>query len=304
MRMFVARFASMLLVLWGVATVTFFIIRLAPGGPFDDDRSVRPEVLAELEAHYGLDQPLLTQYGQYLGNLLRGDLGPSFKYPGRTVNEIILEALPVSLELGLWALLIAMGVGIPLGIWAATRRGSWKDRLAMGVSALGVCLPTFVVGPVLILIFALWLGVVNSSGWGSAADRILPSITLAAAYVAYVARLMRSGLVEELKKNYVRSGRAKGVGEGTLVWKHAMRLAVSPVVAYLGPAMAGILTGSFVVESIFQVPGLGRFFVTASLNRDYTLVLGMVLFYAALISIFNFLADLAQAGLNPRVRHG
>ncbi len=293
----------MLLVLWGVATVTFFIIRLAPGGPFDNDRSVRPEVLAELESHYGLDQPLVTQYAQYLGNLLRGDLGPSFKYPGRTVNEIILEALPVSLELGLWALLIALGFGIPVGIWAARRRGEWTDQMAMGLSALGVCLPTFVVGPILILIFALWLGWLNSSGWTSPSDRILPAITLGAAYVAYVARLMRSGLVEELKKNYVRSGRAKGVREGTLVWKHAMRLAVTPVVAYLGPAMAGILTGSFVVESIFQVPGLGRFFVTASLNRDYTLVLGMVLFYAALISIFNFIADLAQAGLNPRIRH-
>lgn len=304
MKMLLSRLLSALVVLWVVATLTFFLMRLAPGGPFDDERSVRPEILAELQAHFGLDQPLWKQYTQYLGNLLQGDLGPSFKYPGRTVNEIIAEALPASLELGFWAMIFALGVGLPIGVWAATRHDTWKDHVSMAGSALGVCLPSFVIGPLLILVFAVWLGWLGSSGWEGAYDRILPAATLGAAYAAYLARLMRGGLLEELKKGYIRTARAKGVSEGIVLWKYAMRLGISPVVSYLGPALAGILTGSFVVESIFQVPGLGRFFVNASLNRDYTLVLGMVLFYAALISLFNLLADLMQIVLNPRLRHG
>ena len=289
-------------VLLAVATMTFFMIRLAPGGPFDQEKQTTPEIKAMLAQHYGLDRPLWQQYTDYLFHLVQGDLGPSFKYSNRSVNELIGEAFPVSLELGVWALVIALSVGMSLGILAALRPNSWLDQLSSSVALGGVCLPTFVVGPILVLVFALWLGQFNASGWDFARDRVLPAMTLGLFYAGYVARLTRSGMIEVMRQEYIRTARAKGAGELRVVTHHALRNGLLPVVSFLGPAAAGLVTGSFVVESIFNIPGLGRFFVTSAFNRDYTMVLGTVIFYAALILLLNLLVDIALALLNPRIR--
>lgn len=293
-----------LMVLFVVATATFFMLRAAPGGPFDDERNTRPEIQASLDRYYGLDQPLWRQYLDYLVNLGRGDLGPSFKYPGRSVNEIIAQSFPVSAELGLLALAVSIGCGVPIGVLTAARRGTARDRGSMAITTLGICVPTFVLGPVLILVFALDLGWVQPSGWFQPTDRILPALTLGAAGAAIFAKLTRAGMLEALDSGFVRTARAKGASESGILFRHALRVGVMAPVAYLGPAAAGLLTGSFAVETIFQIPGLGRFFVAAAFNRDYTLVLGLVLFYALLIVAFNLLVDLTQAWLNPKLRHG
>jgi oligopeptide transport system permease protein len=297
------RLLEMIPVLFLVATATFFMIRLAPGGPFSRERNVPPEVLRNLEKHYGLDQPLWKQYTSYLGHLLQGDLGPSFKYPTRTVNELIADSFPVSLELGSIGLLIALVLGIPAGVFAALRPNTRQDFLTMGVAMTGICLPNFVIGPLLVLAFAIKLEMFNASGWFVWQDRFLPALTLGLAFAARIARLTRGGMLEVLNQDYIRTARAKGLSESAVVLRHALKLGLMPVIAYLGPAIAGLLTGSFVVETIFQIPGLGRFFVTAAFNRDYTMVLGTVLFYAALILVMNFLVDLLQIYLNPKLKH-
>ncbi len=290
-------------VLFIVIAVTFVLVRFAPGGPFSSEKAVVPEVKRALEAQYRLDQPLLVQFGSYLGDLAHGDLGPSFKYPGRTVNELIVAGFPATAELGLYALLVALVIGMSAGVIAALRPNTWSDYLPMSAAMIGICMPTLLLGPVLVLIFGIWLEWVPVSGWGEVpGDKLLPSITLGAAYAAYIARLTRSGLLEVLSQDYIRTARAKGLPERVVILKHALRGGAIPVVAYLGPAFAGLLSGSFVVETVFQIPGLGRFFVQAAFNRDYTMILGTTVFFAVLIVVFNLLSDLLAAWLNPRLR--
>jgi oligopeptide transport system permease protein len=289
-------------VLFVIITATFFMVRFVPGGPFTAEKAVPPEVLRNLEAHYGLDQPLWRQYANYLGKIVRGDLGPSFKYANRTVNEIIADKLPVSLELGGLALMVAILVGLPLGVLAAVRRNSWLDYVASSIGMLGICVPTFVLGPLLVLFFAIHLGWVNASGWYDLGDRVLPALTLGFVYAAYLMRLTRGGMLEVLNQDYIRTARAKGASETRVVLRHALRGGLLPVVAFLGPAIAGVLTGSFVIETIFQIPGLGREFVNSAFNRDYTLILGTVILYASLIVVCNLVVDVVQVWLNPRLK--
>jgi oligopeptide transport system permease protein len=288
--------------LFVIATVTFFLIRVAPGGPFASEKNIAPETLARLNEHYGLDAPLATQYLRYLGNVLRGNLGPSFKYPNRTVNELIAESFPVSFELGALALLFALIIGLTAGIIAAQRPNTVLDHLPMSLAMAGICIPLFVMGPLLVLVFSLQLGWFHVSGWNSLADRVLPAIALGSPYAAYIARLTRGGMLEIMPQDFIRTAHAKGLSESAVVLKHALRGGILPVVSFIGPAAAGLVTGSFVIETIFQIPGLGRFFVMASFNRDYTMILGTVLFYATLIILLNMLVDIMQAWLNPRVR--
>lgn len=285
-----------------IATVTFFLIRLAPGGPFSTEKSISPEVLKQLNSYYGLDKPLMNQYFSYLGNLFILDFGPSLKYPGHSVIELISESFPVSMELGLYALAISLVIGILSGIIAASKPSSLRDYLSMTLSMTGICIPSFVLGPLLVLIFSLKMGLLNVSGWNSFEDRILPSLTLAMVYVAYISRLTRGALLETMVQDFIRTARAKGLPESVIIIKHALRGALIPVLSYLGPAAAGLITGSFVVETIFSIPGLGRFFVTAAFNRDYTMIMGTVVFYAFIMIIFNTIVDIITAFLNPRLR--
>lgn len=301
-RFIVRRLLATIPVLFIIATLTFFMLRLAPGGPFDREKAVTPEVLRNLKAHYGLDRPLGAQYADYLADLLRGDLGPSFKYPNRTVNELIGAAFPVSAELGAYALIVALVIGLTAGVVASLRPNSLTDYLPMSAAMLGICVPTFVMGPLLILVFSFRLEWFSSSGWFTWHDKVLPALTLGGYYAAYVARLTRGGMLEILSQDFIRTARAKGASESRIVLRHALKGGLLPVVSFLGPAIAGLITGSFVVETIFQVPGLGRLFVTASFNRDYTMVLGTVLFYATLLILLNLLVDIVQVWLNPKLR--
>jgi oligopeptide transport system permease protein len=255
-----------------------------------------------MEAHYGLNKPLFQQYLIQMGHLLRGDLGPSFKYPSRTVNEIIADAFPVSLELGFEALAVALVFGLLAGTIASFKQNSPWDHVPMSLAMIGLCVPTFVMGPLLISGFALHLDWFNAAGWFSPRDRVLPALTLGAYYAAYIARLTRGGLLEILRQDFIRTAQAKGAGGARVLFKHALRGGLLPVVSFLGPAIAGLLTGSFVVETIFGIPGLGRYFVTAAFNRDYFMVMGSVLFYALFVILLNLLADIVQVWLNPRLR--
>lgn len=286
-----------------VITVTFFLVRIAPGGPFDSEKAVIPEVKAALEAQYRLDLPLFQQYTTYLADLARGELGPSFKYPGRSVNELIGAGLPVTAELGVYALLIATLIGGLAGVIASLKPNTAQDYVPMALAMIGICMPTFLLGPLLVLVFGIELEWLPVSGWGDIpGDKILPSITLGAAYAAYIARLSRAGMLEVLSQDYIRTARAKGLPEWQVVTKHALRGGLLPVIAFLGPAFAGLLAGSFVVETIFQIPGLGRFYVQAAFNRDYTMILGTTVFLSTLIVLFNLLSDILAAWLNPRLR--
>lgn len=296
------RFLQTIPVMLCIITVTFFMVRFAPGGPFTGEKAIAPEILRNLEAHYGLDRPLWQQYVNYLGNLARGDLGPSLKYSSRTVTEIIGEKLPVSLELGAWALLVAFALGLPLGVVAAVKRNTWLDYLCSSVGMIGICVPTFVLGPLLALVFGIHLQWFNVSNWYEPGDRVLPALTLGFVYAAYLMRLTRGGMLEVLGQDFIRTARAKGASETRIILRHALRGGLLPVVSFLGPAIAGILTGSFVIETIFQIPGLGREFVNSAFSRDYTLVLGTVILYAALIVALNLVADIVQVWLNPKLK--
>lgn len=289
-------------VVWVIITATFFMIRFVPGGPFTAERAVSPEIMRNLEAHYGMNKPLFQQYLDYCGKVLKGDFGPSFKYPTRSVNEIIGEKLPVSIELGLISLAVALVIGLPLGVLAAVKRNTWIDYLCSSFALLGVCIPTFVMGPILILVFAIHFGWFNASGWYTPVDRVLPSLTLGLVYAAYVARLTRGGMLEVLSQDYIRTARAKGASELRVIVKHSLRGGLTPVVSFLGPAIAGIVTGSFVIETIFQIPGIGREFVNSAFNRDYTLVLGTVLLFAVFLIGMNIVVDVVQVWLNPRLK--
>lgn len=286
-----------------VISITFILVHSAPGGPFSADKAVPAEVLEALEAQYNLDQPLWQQYLSYLGDVLRGDLGPSFKYPGRSVNELIASGLPTTAELGFYAMLVAVVIGVIAGVIASMRPNTLQDYVPMSVAMIGICMPSFLLGPLLVLIFGIHLEWLPVSGWNQIpGDKILPAITLGTGYAAYIARLSRGGMLEVLSQDYIRTARAKGLSEFIIIGKHALRGGLIPVVAFLGPAFAGLLGGSFVVETIFQIPGLGRFYVQAAFNRDYTMILGTTVFFAALIIFFNLLSDILAIWLNPKLR--
>ena len=297
------RIAIAIPVILVVASITFFLVRMAPGGPFDAEKVVPPQVMKNLNAVYNLDAPLIIQYKDYMFNLIQGDFGPSFRYPGRSVTEMIFTGLPVTLELALYAILIAMVIGGVAGVIAAVKRNTVFDFIPMTIAMIGICMPTFLLGPLLVLFFGIHLELLPVSGWGSlAGDKILPSITLGAAYAAYIARLSRGGMLETLGQDYIRTARAKGLPEYQVILRHALQGGLVPVVSFIGPAIAGLIGGSFVVETIFQIPGLGRFYVEAAFNRDYTMILGTTIFFSALIIFFNLLSDIAVLMMNPRAR--
>ena len=299
---FFRRLLGALPTLFVVVTVTFFLVRLAPGGPFDQEQALPPEVKANLEAAYGLDKPMLVQYGRYLSGLVRGDFGPSFKYRDFTVTELIAQGLPVSLGLGIAAMLVSLVLGIGGGALAALRQG-WADGAIRSLAVLGIAIPSFVAAPLLALVFGIYLGWLPVGGWeGRPQDAALPVISLALPVTAVIVRLTRGSLLEVLTSNHVRSARARGLPEHIVVIRHALRPALTPVASYVGPATAAILAGSLVVETIFNLPGMGRYLVQGAVNRDYTLVLGMVIVYATLTVLMNLLVDLVYAWLNPRVR--
>lgn len=299
------RFLGALPTLLILIALAFFMIRAAPGGPFDAERSLPAEVEANLRAAYHLDEPLLQQFGRYLLNLARGDFGPSFQYKDYTVTELIMTGFPVSLRLGGLAMLLAVLIGVTAGAIAALRQNSLTDHAVMTVSMTGISIPNFVMAPLLILLFAIALGWLPAGGLGdgSPANLVLPVISLALPQIAYISRLTRGSMIEVLRSNFVRTARAKGLPERVVVLRHALKPALLPVVSYLGPATAAVITGSVVIEQIFGVPGLGRYFVQGALNRDYTLVMGVVVFYGVLIVIFNLLVDLLYALLDPRVKY-
>jgi len=286
-----------------VASITFFLVRLAPGGPFDSEKVVAPQVLKNLNEVYNLNAPLYEQYFDYMVNAITGDFGPSFRYPGRSVSEMILTGLPVTFELAFYAILFAIFLGLLAGIVAAVKKNTALDYIPMAIAMLGICMPTFLLGPLLVLIFGINLEIMPVSGWDTLpGDKVLPAITLGAAYAAYIARLSRGGMLETLNQDYIRTARAKGLSEFKVVMLHAIRGGLIPVLAFLGPAIAGLIGGSFVVETIFQIPGLGRFYVEAAFNRDYTMILGTTIFFSALIIFFNLLSDIAVAIFNPQAR--
>lgn len=287
-----------------IIALSFLLTRLAPGGPFDEEQALPPEIRANLEAAYGLDQPVLVQFGRYVTGLLRGDFGPSFKFRDFTVSELIADGLPVSLTIGLAALALALAVGVPAGIWAALSRGRFADRLVMTIAVAGISIPVFVIAPLLTLVFGIWLRWLPVAGWmpGRPMDLVLPVVTLALPVIAYLARLTRGSLLEVLRATWIRAARARGLPERTVILRHALPAALLPVVSYLGPAAAAVLAGSLVVETLFGLPGMGRHLVQGALNRDYTLVMGMVIVYAALMILLNLLADLIYAWLDPRIR--
>jgi oligopeptide transport system permease protein len=288
-----------------LVSLAFFLIRLAPGGPFDDERSLPPELQASLDARYRLDQPLPTQYLHYLGDVLRGDFGPSFQYRDTSVNELIAQGFPVSLRLGAGALLLALIAGVLLGTLAAVRQHRSADHLAMGLAMTGIALPSFVLAPLLVLLFAVQLGWLPAGGYGDGGLRhlALPVLALALPPTAYIARLTRGSMIEVLAADYIRTARAKGLAEWRVVLQHALRPALLPVLSYLGPAAAALVTGSVVVEQVFGLPGLGRYFVQGALNRDYTLVMGVVIVLGTLIVLFNLIVDLLYGLVDPRIRH-
>ena len=286
-------------------TMAFFMMRAAPGGPFDTEKTLPPEIQANLDKKYHLDEPLIQQYGRYLLDLLQGDFGPSFQYKDYTVNELIATGFPVSLKLGGTAVLLAFFIGSGIGIMAARMQNSPTDYTLMAGAMTGISIPNFVLAPLLILVFAVYLQWLPAGGWndGAIKNTILPIIGLALPQIAYISRLMRGSMIEVLRGNAIRTARAKGLPEHIVILRHALKPALLPVISFLGPATAAILTGSVVIEQIFGIPGLGRYFVQGALNRDYTLVMGVVVFYGALIIMFNFIVDLLYAALDPRIRY-
>jgi oligopeptide transport system permease protein len=287
-----------------IVTIAFALLHAAPGGPFSADKAMLPEIRHSIEARYHLDEPLWRQYLRYLGDLAHGDLGPSFQYRNTSVNQIIAAGFPVDLTVGLSAIALALLLGIPIGLNAAWRRHSYWDRVPMALAVAGISLPVFVVAPLLVLVFAVKLHWLPAGDWvqGSPAHLLLPVVSLALPYVAYVARIVRGSALEVLNTAFIRTARAKGLSAYRILLHHALRPTLAPVVSFLGPTTAGIVTISIVVETVFGLPGIGRFFVTGALNRDYTLVLGITILYGALIILFNLLADLCYAWLDPRVR--
>jgi oligopeptide transport system permease protein len=304
-RYFFTRLAGAIPTLLIIITATFFLMRAAPGGPFDQEQTLPPEIMANLQSAYGLDQPVWTQYGRYLKSLVHGDFGPSFKYKDFTVTELIGQGFPVTLQLGVIAMALALLVGIPLGTFAALHHNSAADYATMSLAVVGIAIPSFVVLPLLALLFGVYLHWLPVAGWepGSVRHLALPVIALALPPLAYIARLTRGSMLEVLRSHFIRTAFAKGLPLHTVILRHALRPALMPVASYLVPAVASIMTGSLVVESIAGLPGIGRYLVQGALNRDYTLVLGMVIIYSALLIGMGLVVDLLYAWLDPRVRH-
>jgi len=301
MKRLASRLLEAFITLWLLATLCFVLLRAAPGGPFDTEKTAPPEVQAALAEQFRLDQPLIVQYGAWLADVARGDLGPSFQYPDYTVNQLIVRALPVSLLNGGLALMLALLVGVPLGVYAALRAGQWMDRALMLLAGLGLAIPKFVAAPLLVLLFAVTLNWLPAGGWGEWQNIVLPVIALALPNLAYCARLTRASMLETRSADYLRAARARGLSETRLLFAHTLKPALLPVVAWLSPALINVVTGSAVVEQVFGIPGMGRYFVQGALNRDYTLVLGVVLVVGALIVLINTLVDMLRAWLDPRL---
>ncbi len=288
-------------VLLAVATVTFLLMHAVPGGPFDRDKKLPPEIIANIEAKYHLDKPVWQQYLLYIKQVVQGDLGPSYKYIGRDVSDIIRDTFPVSLTLGLCAVLVTLGLGIPAGLLSAARQNSVWDRTCIFIATLGISLPSFVLGALLILVFSHQLHLLPPALWEGPRHIILPALALGAGFAGYIARLTRSTVLEVLTTDYIRTARAKGLSESMVLVKHALKNSVSPIVSVMGPLTAGLVTGSFVIEYIFSIPGMGNYFITAVTNRDYPLIMGVTLVYAVLIVLANILVDLIYMKLDPRV---
>jgi len=301
LRRFIGAWPTLLVLM----TLAFFMMRAAPGGPFDTEKTLPPEIQANLDKKYHLDEPLIQQYGRYLLDLAQGDFGPSFQYKDYSVNELIAQGFPVSLRLGGTAIILAFFIGSLLGTIAALRQNTATDYTVMAAAMTGISIPNFVLAPLLILLFAVHLQWLPAGGWndGAFVNTILPIIALTLPYVAYISRLMRSSMIEVLRSNPIRTARAKGLPERTIILRHALKPALLPVISFLGPATAGIITGSVVIEQIFGIPGIGRYFVQGALNRDYTLVMGVVVFYGILIIAFNFIVDVVYALLDPKIRY-
>lgn len=297
------RLLSLVPTLLIIITVSFFVVRLAPGNPFDSERDIPVEVRADLEAKYGFDKPLLVQYVRYLGNLVTGDLGLSTKYPQKTVNEIIADGFPETLKLAVFAMIWALLLGINAGIIGAIRQNTMWDHGAMTVAMVGISIPTFVLGPILILYLALYVFVFPPAGWGSFRHIVLPGVTLGTVYAAYIARLTRGGMLDVIRSDFVRTARSKGLRELLIVWRHMLKGGLLPVVTFLGPAAARLMVGSIVVEKIFATPGIGPYFVDAAFNRDYFLVMGIVILFSVLLLTMNLLVDVAYGFLDPRIRY-
>ena len=297
------RFLSTIPTLFIIIAIAFFMIRLAPGGPFDAEREVPAEIAANLERVYHLDQPLYVQFGHYLKNIFMGDFGPSFKYSDHNVTELILQGFPVSIQLGLLAIISALLIGICLGVTAALRQNGKVDYIVMGFAMTGITIPNFVMAPILILVFAVFLGWLPAGGWGDFKNMVLPVIALSLPQIATVARMTRASLIETMNAPYIRTAKAKGLPMRTILMRHASRSTLLPILSWLGPATAAIITGSVVVEQIFNLPGIGRHFVNGALNRDYTLVMGVVIFYGSLILLMNLIVDVLYAWLDPRIRY-
>lgn len=287
-----------------VATIAFLLLHAAPGGPFDTDRRLLPAIRQSIEAQYHLDQPLWQQYLHYLNSLAHADFGPSFQYRGTSVNELIAQGFPVDVTVGVTAIMLALLVGSGVGINAALRRGSGWDRGSMALAIAGISVPVFVLAPLLVLVFAVTLHWLPAGDWvrGSLTHLVLPAIALALPYTAYIARMMRASTIEVMGSAFIRTAHAKGLPAHLIVLRHALRPTLTPLVSFLGPAIAGLITGSIVVETVFGLPGIGRYFLTGALNRDYTLVVGITILYGGLIVFFNLLADLCYAWIDPRVR--
>lgn len=300
---FFKRIAGSLPTLFIIITIAFFMIRLAPGGPFDSERPIPAEIAANLDRVYHLNDPLPVQYAHYLLNVLQGDLGPSFKYQDYSVSELIQQGFPISLQLGLLAILLSLLVGITLGGIAALKQNTLIDHMVMTFAMTGIAVPNFVIAPILALIFGVFLGWLPTGGWGSWQQMILPIIALSLPQIATVARMTRASLIETLHTPYLRTAQAKGLPMRLLLFRHALKPTLLPILSWLGPATAAIITGSVVIEQIFALPGIGRYFVNGALNRDYTLVMGVIIFYGVLIIIMNLIVDLLYAYLDPRIRY-
>ncbi|MDE3269400.1 MAG: ABC transporter permease subunit [Pseudomonadota bacterium] len=299
----IGRLLGIIPVLWVLATITFFLVRLAPGSPFDSEKAVSPEILAHLKAKAGFDEPLPMQYLIYMKNLLQGDLGPSFRYTNLSVNEAIATALPVTMQLGLCGLIYAIILGFGLGMFAATKPNTLRDYGSMGFSLLGVCMPSFMIGPLLMLLFAIKLRWFNVSGWETWKDMVLPSLTLGTIFAAYFSRLVRVGFLDILNQDFIKTAKAKGLSARRIFLLHAAKGGVLPAVSFLGPATASILSGSLVVETVFNIPGIGRFFIQSAFNRDYGMIIGTTLVYGVMLILLNVVVDVAYALLNPKVRY-
>lgn len=300
----IKRIFNAFIVLWIVITITFFLMHAIPGGPFTAEKSLPPYVLHSIEERYKLNDPLYKQYGDYLCNLVQGDLGPSFKYPGRSVNDIIKDGFPVSFKLGIEAILIAIIIGIPAGILAGVKKDKWQDRAVNFFTTLGVAVPSFVVAALLIYVLSTKLHLLPAAMWNGWRYEIMPALALSGMPMSFIARLTRSSMLDILSQDYIKTARAKGLSWSKVLIKHALPNSLIPVVTYLGPMTASVLTGSFVIETIFAIPGLGQYFVTSIYNRDYTVILGVTIFYSVIVIVLNMVVDLLYPLLDPRIKIG